>query len=178
MPALGRAREFSPPGTWDGARAAPRLPWRALRSWQHIAGDHPECAGAWAYLPLHELEGARIEPAVAPLESALVSAIHDARSRRRDIPALRPLVDYRTRAWPACLTADDPRGFAGELVEGIRRGLLHPDPWAPVLDAPDRWLRAVRAELTPRPLRAHAAHPVLAESGEVWRLVELFRGAA
>jgi DNA-binding transcriptional ArsR family regulator len=117
--------------------------------WQHVGVDRP----------LPALEVARVD--VAPLESALLRTINDLRGSRptlhahlrgRDIAALRPLIDYRTRAWPGRLTAADPcsldallaeaDGLAHDVIAGVRRGRLHADAWAPVLDAPERWLRS------------------------------------
>ena len=133
--------------------------------WQHVAGGQ----GEWEYLPLSELEGAEVCVAAAPLESALVTTIATLRGRRpigalrrRDIEALRPLIDYRTRAWPSCLTrAHDERGFATGVEAGVRDGRLHEGVWAPVLDAPERWLSGysaamerVWAEVEPRWRRA------------------------
>ena len=112
--------------------------------WQHVAGGQ----GEWEYLPLSELEGAEVCVAAAPLEPALVTTIATLRGRRpigallrRDIEALRPLIDYRTRAWPSCLTRAPRRGpgFATGVEAGVRDGRLHEGAWAPVLDAPERW---------------------------------------
>jgi DNA-binding transcriptional ArsR family regulator len=119
--------------------------------WQHVAGGQ----GEWEYLPLEQLEGAEVCVAAAPLESALVTTIASVRSRRRfgvlrrrDLEALRPLIDYRTRAWPSCLTRRrDERDFAAGVEAGVRSGRLHAGVWAPVLEAPERWLRAYDAAM-------------------------------
>ena len=92
--------------------------------WQHVAGGE----GEREYLPLDELEGAEVSVAAAPLESALVTTIATLRARRdigalrrRDVEALRPLVDYRTRAWPSCLTrATGEHDFAADVAAGVR----------------------------------------------------------
>jgi DNA-binding transcriptional ArsR family regulator len=133
--------------------------------WQHVAGGE----GAREFLPLDELEGAEVCVAAAPLESALVTTIATLRARRpvavlrrRDVETLRPLVDYRTRAWPSCLTrAASERDFAADVAAGVRQGRLHAEAWAPVLDAPERWLSGyttaierVCAEVEPRWRRA------------------------
>jgi DNA-binding transcriptional ArsR family regulator len=133
--------------------------------WQHVAGGQ----GEREYLPLRELEGAEVSVAAAPLESALVTTIATLRARRpigalrrRDVDALRPLIDYRTRAWPSCLTRrDEQRDFAADVATGVRQGRLHAGVWAPVLDAPERWLHSYGAamerawtELEPRWRRA------------------------
>jgi hypothetical protein len=119
--------------------------------WQHVAGGQ----GEWEYLPLSELEGAEVCVAAAPLESALLTTIATVRGRRgfgalrgRDLEALRPLIDYRTRAWPSCLTRrHGERDFAADVEAGIAGGRLHAGVWAPVLDAPERWLRGYRAAM-------------------------------
>jgi DNA-binding transcriptional ArsR family regulator len=119
--------------------------------WQHVAGGD----GEHEYIGLDELEGAEVSVAAAPLESALVTTIATLRARRpvaalrqRDVEALRPLVDYRTRAWPSCLTrAAGERDFAADVAAGVRQGRLHAAVWAPVLDAPERWLRAYSAAI-------------------------------
>ena len=148
--------------------------------WQHVAGGQ----GEWEYLPLSELEGAEVCVAAAPLESALVTTIATLRGRRRvdalrrrDVEALRPLIDYRTRAWPSRLTrAHDTGDFAADVEAGVRDGRLHAAVWAPVLDAPEHWLRGytaamerVWAEVEPRWRRA---------SGRLAREAERIEAAA
>ena len=165
-----------------GARARRR---RLPVMWQHVAGGQ----GEREYLPLRELEGAEVSVAPAPLESALVTTIATLRARRRigalrrrDVDALRPLIDYRTRAWPSCLTRrGEQRDFAADVAMGVREGRLHADVWAPVLDAPERWLGAygaamerVWAELEPRWRRA--AHLLEREAERIEAAAE--RGGA
>jgi hypothetical protein len=80
------------------------------------------------------------------------------RLRPRDVDALRPLIDYRTRAWPSRLTSAHPyaldvlaeeraAGLAAEVAAGVRHGRLPADAWAPVLKAPERWLRGYVAAM-------------------------------
>jgi DNA-binding transcriptional ArsR family regulator len=136
--------------------------------WQHAARDPARASAAWEYVPLSELDGADVQVAVAPNESALLHTLASltedasrdrsprqwrgairARLRACDVETLRPLTDPRTRAWPSCLSSmpldrlaeEQSDAVAVEVVAGAADGRLCAAAWDPVLRGPERWLR-------------------------------------